>query len=259
MERIINANRASRTSISTLPEELLLQVFEASVEHDPYLTTRLLFVCRRWHNVAIKAPHLWASISFKFGNEWDMKCVAGKAKAMYMAHISRSGSNPLHIHIDIAGLKSSRDRLHDFISTYILSLEPGMDAERVMNARVDWPTSWTPPDDSPRNIIHICELFEWLKESDDVQQNRWETLSLALPQGKEEQPILAPILLYGSKSHFLHRLQSFRPYVVLSRQSTLPLFGSSLYFWLCPVPLQSQSPFQPHVDNKDRNHLQMGF
>ncbi|KIM29335.1 hypothetical protein M408DRAFT_23104 [Serendipita vermifera MAFF 305830] len=196
LERISNANRASRTSISTLPEELLLQVFEASVEHDPYLTTRLLFVCRRWHNVAIKAPHLWASISFKFGNEWDMKCAAGKAKAMYMAHIARSGSNPLHIHIDIAGLKSSRDRLHDFISTYILSLEPGMDAERVMNARIDWPTSWTPPDDSPRNIIHICELFEWLKESDDVQRNRWETLSLALPGGKEEQDQFWPLFCY---------------------------------------------------------------
>ncbi|KIM20792.1 hypothetical protein M408DRAFT_30090, partial [Serendipita vermifera MAFF 305830] len=187
LQQTINAYRASCAPIHAFPDELLLQILEEYTEHDPYLAASSLLVCRRWHNIALHAPQLWNYIEFTFSNEWDMKRAAALSKTMYMACLARSGSRQLHIRIDIAGLNTSSDRLRDLVLAYILSLEPEMDARQAKDASTRWSSSWLLPKNSLSYISHVYQLFRWLTGSDDAQRHRWETLSLALPAGKEDR------------------------------------------------------------------------
>ncbi|KIM20783.1 hypothetical protein M408DRAFT_30083 [Serendipita vermifera MAFF 305830] len=91
LERVINEYRASRAPIHTFPEELLLQVFDASFEHDSYLAASLLFVCRRWHSIFIGASRLWAHILLKLTMNGTWKAQQQK-RGQCLWHASRRHS-----------------------------------------------------------------------------------------------------------------------------------------------------------------------
>lgn len=92
--RVINP----RTSVSSLPNEVLSAVFEAALVSSqsnrswPHIELLVTRVARRWRDVALSTPQLWTYVYIPWGAK-------GRAKAE--VYLSRSGALPLDLFLDI--------------------------------------------------------------------------------------------------------------------------------------------------------------
>jgi hypothetical protein len=63
LERRILTLRGNRSSLNRFPDELMLEIFKEASREDSLALGPILRVCRKWYNLAINSPSLWAVIS----------------------------------------------------------------------------------------------------------------------------------------------------------------------------------------------------
>ncbi|KAJ7087020.1 hypothetical protein C8R44DRAFT_32347 [Mycena epipterygia] len=89
----LKAERNSIAFISTLPNEILVQIFSVYAEESSsgsgLYWTKLILVCRHWHALALGSPVLWSNIRFP----WEL------SEKRLLIQLDRSGAAPLKIEI----------------------------------------------------------------------------------------------------------------------------------------------------------------
>ncbi|KAG8891811.1 hypothetical protein FRC01_014505, partial [Tulasnella sp. 417] len=89
--------KEQRTSISDIPEEVLIDILEIFLQLDPLNRTsilcRLRLICRWWEQVIRRTPSFWTNISSFDGAKWTK--------------LASNYSRPLLLKVDIAGLSKS--------------------------------------------------------------------------------------------------------------------------------------------------------
>ncbi|KAG8907117.1 hypothetical protein FRC01_007816, partial [Tulasnella sp. 417] len=89
--------KEQRTSISDIPEEVLIYILEISLQLDQlnrtYTLCRLRLICRWWEQVIRRTPSLWTNISSFDGAKWTK--------------LASNYSRPLLLTVDIAGLSKN--------------------------------------------------------------------------------------------------------------------------------------------------------
>jgi hypothetical protein len=68
LEQRIRAVRGQRSLLGRIPDELMLDIFKKATLHNSLTLGPILRVCRRWYNLVINSPSLWATISLSLRN-----------------------------------------------------------------------------------------------------------------------------------------------------------------------------------------------
>jgi hypothetical protein len=90
-------NSYINTGITSLPTEVLLDIFELSLLGHPRHITDVLRVCKRWHEIIMDEPHLWTNISITLTLS---KAENRQELAYYDLCIKRSRDKPLSVSIN---------------------------------------------------------------------------------------------------------------------------------------------------------------
>ncbi|KAJ7307751.1 hypothetical protein DFH08DRAFT_1051278, partial [Mycena albidolilacea] len=102
---ILKVEANSHSPVFALPTEILSKIFASyAFESGPTFDlrwTKVMFVCRRWHDIALAEPKLWATIVISS----SMKL------ASLDLILSRSGVAPLSIRITSSGPEIAPSRL----------------------------------------------------------------------------------------------------------------------------------------------------
>jgi hypothetical protein len=96
--------------IHKCPEDVLLIVFYSIVGEDPKLATNLLFVCRQWYGIVVRAPRLWNHINVELGRSSCISTYSDTLMQHIMTCLQRSASSPLHIRLNLDDLPTKQTK-----------------------------------------------------------------------------------------------------------------------------------------------------
>ncbi|KAJ6615215.1 hypothetical protein B0H10DRAFT_1950063 [Mycena sp. CBHHK59/15] len=129
---LLKTQRNSISPISGLPNELLIRILTIYVVESDSLSnlkwTKLMYVCRRWHEVCIATQHLWSHIDISWRGDLERM----------IKQLERSGAAPLTIKIAFSSTLRHTGLLLEH-SARIISLDLAGEAQLIHNVIADIP------------------------------------------------------------------------------------------------------------------------
>jgi hypothetical protein len=163
----------------SLPNEIIFQIFEAVVAVDSPTMRHILLVSRRWNQMAMSQPSLWARLSFQVPETMAINYLLESTRYAKQA-LLRSGELLLDITIDF--------RAAGDLDTIAFS-EAGFGFQVPKHLLTDWWYSWryhsSPSRSSSCTFVEITRniFFEFMRSLIHQASHRWRTFTFKTTSG----------------------------------------------------------------------------
>lgn len=177
----------TRCFIHRLPNELLLLMFELVIhdvslyfEHHRFNLGKVLQICKRWYNLVMHSPSLWARI--QIANVMRFVGVQGQQPPIrYIeACLLRSQGLPLDIELNFTALDANnyiKAELFAYAEALVDEEESDPIFEQIHNQ--EWIF------DSSVFQVKFDQFLHFLFGEDGQHPGRWQTLTISLPQEED--------------------------------------------------------------------------
>jgi F-box-like len=184
---------------TSFPNEIILKIFEAVVAVDSPTMRRILLVSRKWNQMAMNQPSLWARLSFQVPETMAINYLMESTSYTKQA-LLRSGDLLLDISIDF--------RAAGDLDTIALS-EAGFGFQVPKHLLTDWWYSWryhTSPNRKDSCVfVEITRgiFFNFMRSLSHQASHRWRTFTFKSTSGlshrsSDNRSDFSPILFYVS-------------------------------------------------------------
>ena len=195
--------------VHACPPEVLSVIFQFYLKENPRMLRLLMLVCRRWYNIVVNDPTLWAKIRIRIDeNDSDYKQLALEESLYTKACLQRSQSCLLDINIDLVFLQHTSTRVVRSMNEHIKKLL-GADSHIADNVE-----DWIEQLDVERfdllainadgNPSYILDVIKTLVGNNGEHMSRWSILGLSLPAFDKQLAFQVWRLFEGETPNLTH-------------------------------------------------------
>lgn len=169
--------------IARCPDEVLLLIFEHFLNSDHPLIRILLFVCKRWYDIVMNRPCLWARIKIDDAlTLFPYKYCPSLTQAPYIiACYERSKGLPLDVELFLYEFPSIQEYLREELYRAARGITDDSEHDEIAGKifEKDW------DHDSKWINTELSRTLDCIFGANDTNIKRWRSLELCLPSHEE--------------------------------------------------------------------------